>query len=232
MQGCGACHSAPSWSGLSVEVPDEVRAGETARVRIVLTAAASVGGFNLVSLQSFGHGLSLQPGDGTRIINTTELTHSAPKRFEGGQAIWEMTLVAPRAVGNYEVALYAVAANGNGMNTLDQLGALTRSVVVGPALVSDGGSATVELSEAPGCSAAGEGTALLALAAVVARLRLSRSPGGQPGGCARSRSLRRGRSCAPSEARRPCVRRGSASALCRSSSTTERAARALCTGAR
>ena len=114
-QGGCTCHSAEPDNSVTVQVsgPDTLVKGQTAEYQITLTGGPGVlGGFNVAS--SVG---VLAPVDNSAQLLSSELTHTSPKNFSGGSAIWNFTLTAADQVYTDTLFSASNSVNGDGVNS-------------------------------------------------------------------------------------------------------------------
>jgi hypothetical protein len=119
------CHSGGTAPTVELTGPTTLAAGETGQFALTIRGgAAVVGGMNVAVSNTRA---SLEPGAGQR-KSGSEITHSAPKAFTGGEVRFDFAMVAPSAGGT--VTLYGAgnSANGNDSETGD-LSAMDTHVV-------------------------------------------------------------------------------------------------------
>ncbi len=115
--GC-LCHGSLPADTVSVwiEGPRSVRAGSKTFYSLMMTGGPGVtGGFNLASNSGI-----LIPLDTTEQAVSGELTHTAPKPFEGDTVRWGFFYVAPSATGYDTLFSAANSTNNNGIPTGDK----------------------------------------------------------------------------------------------------------------
>jgi uncharacterized protein (TIGR03382 family) len=190
---CVSCHvdgsPAPT---VEISGPTSLAAGATGQYRFIIRGGPGVvGGFNLAVSNDAA---TLQAGEGSR-KSGTELTHSAPRAFAGGELVFDFSLVAPPTPSTLTIFGAGNSANGDKDSTKDRSMASTLQVTIGggspdagtpdsgtpdsgtpdsgtPDAGGGGGQDDGE-DDGGGCSAGG-GTAVLSFAVTAAGLLLSR----------------------------------------------------------
>lgn len=137
------CHTGGSFTG-TVEitgVPDSVVAEETYSITLIHTSDAAKAGFQLTVLDeantkagtlTAGTGCSIGSAGGRQYVR-----QSSPHNINNGTTSWTFTWKAPATVVDDSIHFYftALAANGNGQKTGDNVLVGTKNVVL-PAFVS------------------------------------------------------------------------------------------------
>jgi len=119
--GGGGCHGQKN-SATSVNIPTvtggsiNVEPGATVELFIVVGHPSNSGaGFNLkISDANNRNAGTITAGAGSRLAGGGELTHSAPKSMESGQARWDFTWTAPTQAGTYTIRAVGNAVDGDG----------------------------------------------------------------------------------------------------------------------
>jgi len=125
---CGGCHGYDGGSSLDM-TPMEPEPGSQVTVRFTIRDPdASVAGIN-VELEDSDL-FSLAPGSGLAVVSGG-VTHTSPKRFSSGQAVYELSWQVPSSPGATRFSVGWVAGNGNGNNGGDEGHAKDIDVVYG-----------------------------------------------------------------------------------------------------
>lgn len=180
---CNACHGGGTTPTVVLTGPARVEPGSTHTYRLTLTGGAGrVAGFD-VAVE--GAGATLVPGDGQRAA-AGELTHSSPRAFTDGAAVFEFSLRAPAEARGLRLFAAGNSANGDGSTSGDRAATTTLAIQMtgadggvvdppdaGPGDTPDDPGPVLREEPTGGCDAAG-GLALpagLFLATMLLRLR-------------------------------------------------------------
>jgi MYXO-CTERM domain-containing protein len=130
---CRACHTLGNVpSGTISNAPISLPVLTTANVTVTITAssvASTIAGINVALAGAGSDGASLIAGAGTQ-IEAGELTHTAPQRFDGGQAVWTFGVRAGGTNGPLTIYITSLAADGNNANTNDAPYSFNRTITV------------------------------------------------------------------------------------------------------
>lgn len=140
---CSECHSGGASPTLAISGPTAVAPGQPADYALTVTGGPGVVAGLGVAVDS---GQLLPTEAGTR-LRDGELTHSAPRPFQSGAAIFNFRWVAPPTPGTAKLFAAALSANGNGGDSGDGVGALTLDITIDQA--ADGGAVPAVDAGAP-----------------------------------------------------------------------------------
>ncbi|MCP3139500.1 MXAN_6652 family MXYO-CTERM-anchored protein [Pyxidicoccus xibeiensis] len=161
------CHAAPAGTTnptVTLEGPESLAPGATGNYRLIVRGGPGVrAGFNVAVDGS--NDAKLGATSGTRLLSG-EVTHSAPKAFANGEAVFDFTLVAPASGSTLTLYGAGNSANFNQTEAGDASGTDTLQIKVG-----DGGGGGGD--DEGGCAAAG-GAPLLGAALLLLGARLRR----------------------------------------------------------
>jgi hypothetical protein len=136
-EGCSGCHGDETANVSASLAPVSFGPGDEIVVSVVIDGAA-VGG---LYVDSDGVGdFRVLGGEGLTQVSAG-LTHESPKAAAGGQVQFRFAWRAPATPGSVRLAVYAVAADGNGRSSGDQGGTAFADAVygcTGVALYRDG----------------------------------------------------------------------------------------------
>jgi uncharacterized protein (TIGR03382 family) len=157
------CHQAgAAVPTVEISGPKTLAAEEKGQYQLIIRGGpASVGGTNIAASTSAA-ALDLVAGSGLRKVGS-ELTHTAPKAFSGGELRFDFTMIAPSTAGT--VTLFGAGNSGNGDNTNsgDGIATTTLAVTITGGTGGTGGGTDPDDGDddAAGCSATGGAPMLL-----------------------------------------------------------------------
>ncbi len=110
-EGCNGCHGGGAPPAITIELsPEAPKPGETATLTVSIPTAGAAGFY----LRTNGKGtLTTLAGQGTRLIDATQIVHASPKPASGGVSRFSMRWTAPSTPGGFAVDVWGVAANGD-----------------------------------------------------------------------------------------------------------------------
>lgn len=116
-QFCNSCHTGGAVPTVEISGPTELEGGTTGTYTLTITGGAAVeGGFN-VAVDSAA--ATLIPGTGQR-LSGGELTHTAPRPFTSGTAVFTFELRAPTTSGDITIFGAGNSTNNSSSNSGDR----------------------------------------------------------------------------------------------------------------
>lgn len=132
-QNCRACHTLGTVPSASISgAPFQLNVNTTANVTVTVTAGSmlsTVAGLDVSLGGPASADATLIAGSGTQIENG-ELTHTAPRRFDGGLADFTFGVRSGATNGALTVYVTVLAADGNTANTNDAPYSFNRTIQV------------------------------------------------------------------------------------------------------
>ncbi|MBM3433828.1 MAG: T9SS type A sorting domain-containing protein [Bacteroidetes bacterium] len=140
-QTCSSCHSGASISTQTVSISTDIPStGFVPNTNYQITVTNSTGGASnprsgfQASVESAGHQGSLTAGTGSKVVNTSFVTHtSSGNTVSNGQAAWTFTWNSGNAPDGTTIYVSSLFANGNNNDNGDAVAtqtlALTRSTI-------------------------------------------------------------------------------------------------------
>ena len=129
--GCDGCHAggADPMVHLTAE-PSTFDPGATVTLHVAIQAINGPAGGFFLSTNGTGS-LAAIAGQGTQLLNPTEVTHSTPRTAAAGFVTFDVHWTAPSTPGGAMIDVWALSANGNGADTGDGGGEAHLPVVFG-----------------------------------------------------------------------------------------------------
>lgn len=111
--GCDSCHNGASKAAVSLKLsPESPAPGDTVTLDVAIQSAnGKVGGLYVLT-DDRGRLVNVA-GQGTRLINESQIVHSAPKQAIAGAVHFTVKWVAPTTAGGVVIKVWGVSANGD-----------------------------------------------------------------------------------------------------------------------